>query len=148
MKYKILAIIHAKSDLPKLVAFGMEFIELKDSIEAMKICDTQNDAHNFLIKRAELYNTIHFGSDVDLNLMFNEINIGCLTLDGITAYISEVEECYIIKVKKSGVELQTFDHIEDARECISSFEDVDIIEDCYTENYYEIYDSLINKIIE
>jgi hypothetical protein len=148
MKYQILAIIHVKSDFPKLLEFGMEHTDLNDSIEAMKICDSEGDAHKFLIEKAKLYNERHFGNETDLKLMLNEIEMGCLTLNGVTAYISEVEECYIIRVKESGTEIQHYDNIEDARIGLSTFEDIDIIEGNYTENYYEIFDTLTNKIVE
>lgn len=56
------------------------------------------------------------------------------------------EKRYLIR-SRNGWEIESFDALDNALDCINDFESRDIYEDTYTPDFYEVYDTLKEKVI-
>lgn len=54
---------------------------------------------------------------------------------------------YVIRSRESGIEICTWDNLEDAITCISNFEISDSKEGIWSPDFYEIYDTYEEKIV-
>lgn len=55
---------------------------------------------------------------------------------------------YITRDREAGNEIERFETMEEAREAVKQYEKSDIEDGTYTEDFYEIYDSESEVVIE
>lgn len=55
---------------------------------------------------------------------------------------------FITRDREAGNEIERFATLEEARKAIKSYEETDKAEETYTEDFYEIYDSYNEKVVE
>lgn len=55
---------------------------------------------------------------------------------------------FITRDREAGNEIERFETLEEARKAIADYEATDKADETYTEDFYEIYDSQSEKIVE
>jgi len=93
MTYTIIATAPTVYQLSSLKAFGMGANKHGNgSFSASQEFDSEDEAKQYLRKRAEMYNSNDpYGTEERLADMYRDIEYGVLTLDAATAHIEEKE---------------------------------------------------------
>jgi hypothetical protein len=55
---------------------------------------------------------------------------------------------FIVRDRETGTKIESVDELENARFIIKMYEEADRNENIYESNFYEIYDSVAEKIVE
>lgn len=93
MTYIINATAPTAYQLNSLSEFDMGYKANRNgSFSASEEFDTEEEAKEYLRKRAEKFNDEHSESEEKLAEMYADIDCGCLTLDAVTAHIEEKNE--------------------------------------------------------
>lgn len=58
-----------------------------------------------------------------------------------------MEQRYIIRDREAGNYIDSFNTLEEAKEVIAMYEEADKADECYEEDFYEIYDSVKGEIV-
>lgn len=54
---------------------------------------------------------------------------------------------FIVRDREAGIYIDGFNTLNEAIQCIKNFEKEDALEDMYTEDFYEVYDSELEEIV-
>ena len=55
---------------------------------------------------------------------------------------------FITRDREAGNEIERFETLEEARKAIEDYEATDKADETYTEDFYEIYDSQLENVVE
>lgn len=54
---------------------------------------------------------------------------------------------FIVRDREAGIYIDSFNTLNEAIQCIKEYEKEDALEDMYTDDFYEVYDSELEEIV-